>query len=383
MIKLAKEIELEGEELKEYILMRDKEQREERVKMSDQRNLEIEAEKVKQEVELKRLQLEAQKAAAENRSFSANAIETICKPAFPKLPVFNESQDSIDAYLLRFESLATSAKWCKDVWAISLASLLQGNDTRPVSRVFYVCGRSNHTAKDCFHRYGAKRKDRKTESAKAAAVTANEKLIVAEGTVEGKNVNVLRDQEKMLKLMCLEQPKEWPLLFAYREVPQSSTTFSPFELIYGHSVRGPLSLLREAWEDDEGEEADGEDSSSWKEQMDECVEREQANVAIACEEDDFEDACIPVIPNFNKKETSNDVKVNENLSVKQKVDIEELTQHFEHLFSDVPGQSNVLQHNIKLKDERPVKKLTKKSSFNKIVWEPKHQDAFDNLKLQC
>ncbi|KAK3862952.1 hypothetical protein Pcinc_031223 [Petrolisthes cinctipes] len=310
--------------------------------MREQRNLEIEAEKVKQEVQLKRLQLEAQKTAAENRSFSDNVIETICKPAFPKLPVFNESQDSIDAYLLRFERLVTSAKWCKDVWAISLASLLKGkaletyqhlspaeakdydevkdvllkcfqctlegyrlkfrnckflknetasqfgnrlknfvtrwislagceetyedlldlmlteqfisacdkslvlfvkehdvktfeqvvkladmymeahgsqirgkvcesrkvhvkenhasfeleskeNDARPGSRVCYVCGRSNHTAKDCFHRYGAKKKDRKPELAKAA-VAAKEKLIVVEGSVEGKNVNVLRDQ---------------------------------------------------------------------------------------------------------------------------------------------------------------------------------------------
>uniref|UniRef100_A0A8C5D858 Gypsy retrotransposon integrase-like protein 1 n=1 Tax=Gouania willdenowi TaxID=441366 RepID=A0A8C5D858_GOUWI len=42
------------------------------------------------------------------------------------------------------------------------------------------------------------------------------------------------------------------LLFAYREVPQASTGFSPFELLYGHEVRGPLSLLREIWEEQEG-----------------------------------------------------------------------------------------------------------------------------------
>lgn len=42
------------------------------------------------------------------------------------------------------------------------------------------------------------------------------------------------------------------LLCAYREVPQSSTGFSPFELLYGHEVRGPLSLLRELWEGDQG-----------------------------------------------------------------------------------------------------------------------------------
>jgi hypothetical protein len=37
------------------------------------------------------------------------------------------------------------------------------------------------------------------------------------------------------------------LLFAYREVPQASTGYSPFELLYGRQVRGPLDILREAW----------------------------------------------------------------------------------------------------------------------------------------
>lgn len=32
-----------------------------------------------------------------------------------------------------------------------------------------------------------------------------------------------------------------------REVPQGSTGFSPFELFYGHEVKGPLSLLRDIW----------------------------------------------------------------------------------------------------------------------------------------
>ncbi|ROT82642.1 putative uncharacterized protein K02A2.6-like [Penaeus vannamei] len=60
--------------------------------------------------------------------------------------------------------------------------------------------------------------------------------------------------KKMLKRMAAEQPKEWPrylapLLFAYREVPQSSLKFSPFELVYGRTVRGPLQILRELWDD--------------------------------------------------------------------------------------------------------------------------------------
>lgn len=37
------------------------------------------------------------------------------------------------------------------------------------------------------------------------------------------------------------------LLFAYREVPQSSTGFSPFELLYGRVIRGPLAIVKESW----------------------------------------------------------------------------------------------------------------------------------------
>lgn len=37
------------------------------------------------------------------------------------------------------------------------------------------------------------------------------------------------------------------VLFAYGEVPQASTGFSPFELLYGWQVQGPLDLLKKAW----------------------------------------------------------------------------------------------------------------------------------------
>ena len=61
--------------------------------------------------------------------------------------------------------------------------------------------------------------------------------------------------KKLLTRMCIERPKDWykyiePLLFTYREVPQESLGFSPFELIYGWPVRGPLQVLRELWTKD-------------------------------------------------------------------------------------------------------------------------------------
>lgn len=58
--------------------------------------------------------------------------------------------------------------------------------------------------------------------------------------------------KSMIKKMCNEQPRLWdryisPLLFAYREVPQASLGFSPFELLFGRTVRGPLAILKELW----------------------------------------------------------------------------------------------------------------------------------------
>ena len=59
----------------------------------------------------------------------------------------------------------------------------------------------------------------------------------------------------MLRKAATDEGKDWDrllpyLLFAYREVPQASTGFSPFELLYGRQVRGPLDVLKEAWEGD-------------------------------------------------------------------------------------------------------------------------------------
>ena len=67
--------------------------------------------------------------------------------------------------------------------------------------------------------------------------------------------------KQMLKKMVGEQPKDWdryiePLLFAYRETPvESLAGFSPFEVLYGRPVRGPMSVLKEVWSNEEVQEA--------------------------------------------------------------------------------------------------------------------------------
>ena len=55
----------------------------------------------------------------------------------------------------------------------------------------------------------------------------------------------------MLRAFCLEFERDWDegipfALFAVREVVQESLGFSPSELVFGHTVRGPLKMLSDS-----------------------------------------------------------------------------------------------------------------------------------------
>ena len=79
----------------------------------------------------------------------------------------------------------------------------------------------------------------------------------ANGLVENFNGTL----KKMLKCYAQEEPTDWDkhipyVLFAYRESPHESTGYSPFELLYGRRVRGPLELMKGNWEgEDQSEES--------------------------------------------------------------------------------------------------------------------------------
>ncbi|GFV96846.1 hypothetical protein TNCV_4350591 [Trichonephila clavipes] len=68
------------------------------------------------------------------------------------------------------------------------------------------------------------------------------------GLVERWN-KVLKD---MIHHVIREDPRSWDrqlpfLLFAYREVPNTTTGVSPFRLLYGREARGPLAILKSSW----------------------------------------------------------------------------------------------------------------------------------------
>ena len=60
----------------------------------------------------------------------------------------------------------------------------------------------------------------------------------------------------MIRSYCFDTEKNWDegihlLLFAVRESVQGSLGFSPFKLVFGHNVCGPLKLLKEKFLSDD------------------------------------------------------------------------------------------------------------------------------------
>ncbi len=71
----------------------------------------------------------------------------------------------------------------------------------------------------------------------------------ADGLVERFNQTL----KQMLRRVVAEDKRDWDLmipyvLFGIREVPQASTGFTPFELLFGRQPRGLLDVAKEAWE---------------------------------------------------------------------------------------------------------------------------------------
>ena len=56
--------------------------------------------------------------------------------------------------------------------------------------------------------------------------------------------------KNMIRSYCFDTETDWNegihlLFFAGRESVQESLGFSPFELVFSHTIRGPLKLLKE------------------------------------------------------------------------------------------------------------------------------------------
>ena len=267
--------------------------------------------------------------------------------------------------------------------------------------------------------------------------------------------------KSMLKRLCQDQPKQWhrlinPVLFAYREVPQESTGFSPFQLLYGRSVRGPGTILKELWT----KEVNIPEVKSSYEYVTELQERLEDSLKLAQEEleksqkrykrhydrkakprrlevgdrvlillptdsnkllmqwrgpytvesrvgandyrvkmgsktktyhvnilkkyisrepegnvvpvDDTDGATVavagvihqdvdpelgevPDLEGYRQREGVRDVKLGDELPEDQRRELKDLVRRYRDVFTDMPGETDVIQHQIRLSDDTPIR----------------------------
>lgn len=120
--------------------------------------------------------------------------------------------------------------------------------------------------------------------------------------------------KQILRRLCAERPKDWDkylsaALFAYRDATQESLGFSPFELVYGRTVRGPMRILRELWTK---EVNDPEVRTTYQYIVD-LKERLESTCTMAKE--NLEKATQRYRVNYNKRAKKRDMKVGEKVLV--------------------------------------------------------------------
>ncbi|XP_067305997.1 uncharacterized protein [Pseudorasbora parva] len=226
--------------------------------------------------------------------------------------------------------------------------------------------------------------------------------------------------KQMLRRVAAEDKRDWDLmipyvLFGIREVPQASTGFTPFELLFGRQPRGLLDVAREAWEQQPAPHRTIiEHVRQMRERIDRVMPlvRENLSKAQQAQQRHYDRAAQPrefqpgdrvmvLVPssackflaswkgpytvlermgpvtyrlrqpgrrqteqlyhiNLLKKWVGTRdqlaalsltdpvvVDVNPHLSAAQKTELQHLVSQFQDVFSSQPGQTNVIQHNIK------------------------------------
>ena len=263
-----------------------------------------------------------------------------------------------------------------------------------------------------------------------------------------------------LKKLVIEKPKEWdryvqPMMFALRDSVHEGHGFTPFELLYGRSIRGPMKILKELWTNEEMQD----ETKDVYNYMIELQERIQETCKVAQQEilktqkkneryynkgaryrkleigdkvllmipvktdklslrwhgpytikekvgdydyriemgdgkirvyhinmikkynernkdvsedteeasistivtvvNDFEDGKeeeeLLILYNGEKKGTYRDVIVNPELSEDKRKELNSLLREYEDIFSDIPGKTNLAEHEIKLTNDTPIK----------------------------
>ena len=63
---------------------------------------------------------------------------------------------------------------------------------------------------------------------------------------------------------------------------------------------------------------------------------------------------VPHLEGYHQKEGVRDIKLGEDLSEDQRHVLKDLTRRYPDVFTDMPGETDVIQHRAKLTDDTPI-----------------------------
>ncbi|KAK3103894.1 hypothetical protein FSP39_022740 [Pinctada imbricata] len=142
IVAIGKDMGLEGAKLHTFVLEREnayKEREKEKLdrdeRAADRMIKQQERELKAKELEIERLKIEVDRNEHSMVVGASASSGSNVHAKVPKLPVFDEKSDCIDAYLQRFERFAENAKWDRSLWSINLSALLKGKALDVYSRL--------------------------------------------------------------------------------------------------------------------------------------------------------------------------------------------------------------------------------------------------------
>uniref|UniRef100_A0A9J8C449 Gypsy retrotransposon integrase-like protein 1 n=1 Tax=Cyprinus carpio carpio TaxID=630221 RepID=A0A9J8C449_CYPCA len=175
--------------------------------------------------------------------------------------------------------------------------------------------------------------------------------------------------KQMLRRVVAEDQRDWDqmipyVLFGIREVPQASTGFTPFELLFNRQPRGLLDVAREAWEQQPAVcRTTLEHIKAMRERIDRVMPLVGRSVGPVTykvrqpgrrkEEQLYHinllKRWVGTGPQLSALATTSPVVVDmdPNLSAAQKTELQHLVGQFLDVFSPLPGRTTVIQHEVR------------------------------------
>ncbi|GFQ67418.1 gag-Pol polyprotein [Trichonephila clavata] len=228
-------------------IIADRKSKEEQERLTEQSKLEFEKiklEQIKLEIELGKINLERAKVDSQrdsndlqrinpetNQTSIENFIQNNSNDEFGKITLSSAFGENVEAKLIKTSiTLDNNSLNHPMDCLVAITDKLNAEALIPPSLYEALCSINDKTNKE---------NDTFAESIDSFTPFSNDE----------------NDAESGNEIFYVESdsdPRNWDrqlpfLLFAYREVPNTTTGVSPFRLLYGREARGPLAILKSSW----------------------------------------------------------------------------------------------------------------------------------------